>query len=296
MFFNQLKSFIRDYFTLTSRERKGALVLAAIIIIQIIALIKLHYLTPPEEPLITTHRMELREFERKIALENTSTRVYAKHEKNISYFYFDPNTISNQQWMQLGLSERQTKLIRNYLNKGGRFRDKESLSKIYSIRPEMYEKLKPWILIVEKPKEKREPAANRFSSTKKNQIIELNIADTIQLTSLPLIGPGRARMIYKYRERLGGFISEDQLLEVFTMDSAALNAIRPHITINKELIRKLNFNSDTLNHPYLGKRTAAAIIAYRKQHGKFVDINALRKVAVLEEQIWLKVAPYAVFE
>ncbi len=296
MFFNQIKSFLRDYFTLTSRERKGALVLASIIFIQIIALVKVHYLTPPDEPLITTYRMELLKFERKFASEPTSSYKYTKPEKNISYFYFDPNSITDHQWMELGLSERQTKLIRNYLNKGGRFRDKESFAKIYSISPEMYEKLKPWILIPEKSHEKKDLPATRFSSSKKISIMELNTADTTLLTTLPLIGPGRSRMIFKYRERLGGFISEDQLLEVFTMDTAALNAIRPFIHIDSMLIRKVNFNSDTLNHPYLGKRTAAAIIAYRKQHGKFVDINALRKVAVLEEQMWLKVAPYAVFE
>jgi hypothetical protein len=67
MFFVKLKSFIRDYFTLTSRERKGALVLVVIIAIQLLIIIWMNYLSPPMNLVITSHRMQLDAFEKKMA-------------------------------------------------------------------------------------------------------------------------------------------------------------------------------------------------------------------------------------
>ncbi|MBK7971685.1 MAG: helix-hairpin-helix domain-containing protein [Bacteroidetes bacterium] len=62
-------------------------------------------------------------------------------------FDFDPNTITDEEWQALGLSEKQIRIIRNYLNKGGRFRKKEDVASIYGIQPALYERLEPHIKI-----------------------------------------------------------------------------------------------------------------------------------------------------
>jgi competence protein ComEA len=295
MFFSKLKSFLRDYFTLTSRERKGALVLAVVIIIQILILTWLHQLPLPEAPLIVSHRMELDSFlaETMKRREAETVPVMTPAISSAALFAFDPNTISDSEWKKLGLSHKQTRVIRNYLNKGGRFKKKEDLAKMYGISAEKFQQLNPYISI----KNETILKTNQLPvKEKKINPIELNTADTLMLASLPLIGPGRARMIVKYRDRLGGFVSTEQLLEVFTVDSTVLNAIAPYITLDIEKVKKINMNGDTLIHPYLPKKVASAIVSYRKQHGNFIDINELRKVSVLQEQMWLKVAPYSVFE
>ena len=155
--------------------------------------------------------------------------------------------------------------------------------------------MEPFINIPEREKDTIRKTQT-FKPRENKLMIELNTADTTQLASLPMIGPGRARMIYKYREKLGGFISESQVLEVFTMDSSVLETIRPYIHIDISHIRKLNMNSDSLSHPYLNRKTASAIISYRKQHGNFTEVNDLRKVLLIDDQLWIKVAPYASFE
>lgn len=302
MFFIKLKSFIRDYFTLTSRERKGALVLSGLIILQIIILIYLNYVTPPDKTILTTYRLELETFQKTTdslqAIKSNSG--LNKNEKKIVPKInkpFDPNQLTADEWIEFGLSQKQAQVILNYLAKGGRFRTKESVSKMYCITPQLYQKLEPWIKI---PEENKIPFVNKTSYQKWEErsvpVLELNSADTIQLAQLPLVGAGRARMIFKYREKLGGFFSINQLLEVFTIDSVTFQTIKPYIRSDASLIRKINFNSDSLYHPYLNKKAAAAIIAYRKQHGNFIEINDLHKVTVLDEQMWSKVAPYAAFE
>src|SRR6478736_5708739 len=54
-------------------------------------------------------------------------------DKTIHFFRFDPNSASMQQFDSLGLSERQAKSIVNYRTKGGKFRIKSDLKKIYGI-------------------------------------------------------------------------------------------------------------------------------------------------------------------
>ena len=86
MFFKKLKPYIRDYFTLTSRERKGALVLACIILFQIATLIWLHYLPSNNTVEISKHSMELEAFDKKMNDQNKNSYLPSGQisEHNIS--------------------------------------------------------------------------------------------------------------------------------------------------------------------------------------------------------------------
>lgn len=44
-------------------------------------------------------------------------------------FFFDPNTISTNEWKKLGLRDKTIRTIQNYLGKGGRFKKSEDFSK-----------------------------------------------------------------------------------------------------------------------------------------------------------------------
>ena len=301
---SKFKSFVRDYFTLTSRERKGAFVLALIICIQILVIIYKSYLYPPDPLDLKSYQPKILQFENRIAEnqyanEKKTNAFHDKYkEKNsaVTLKDFNPNTITDTEWMQLGLSEKQTRIVRNYLQKGGVFRTKESLSKIYGVSPQLFARLEPYIQI---PKIKNNDTKNYVKETpakRVNKKINLNTADTLELQGLPLIGPGRARMIYKYREALGGFHHIGQLFEVFTMDSATIERITPLIEIDTTQIRKLNINADSLKHPYLSKQIVNVIRAYRKQHGAISGLNQLRQISLMENEMYSKLVPYLTFE
>ena len=99
-------------------------------------------------------------------------------------------------------------------------------------------------------------------------------------------------MIFKYREALGGFLESRQLLEVFTIDSAAYDAIMKKAIVGEMELRKVNINGDTLRHPYLNRQVSRAIVNYRKQHGDFKDITEIKQVALIDDQLFRKLAPY----
>ena len=162
-------------------------------------------------------------------------------------FPFDPNSISIEDLQRLGLSERQAESIGSYRAKGGRFRSKEDFRKMYVVSDTLFARLEPFIEI---PK------------------LELNTADSAALVSLRGIGPWYARKIMEYRERLGGFYSVEQLLEIDGIDSERLAGFAGDVTADAELCRKLDIwkaaDSVLAVHPYLGQKGARSIVRYRQ--------------------------------
>jgi len=71
----------------------------------------------------------------------------------------------------------------------------------------------------------------------------------------------------------------------------------PHVLLKDSTnLRKINLNTagyEELNaHPYINSKIANVILAYRKQHGPFQDINDLLKVALVDAELYRKIAPY----
>ncbi|MBL7914270.1 MAG: helix-hairpin-helix domain-containing protein [Bacteroidia bacterium] len=305
MIFQKLKSFIRDYFTLTTRERNGGLALMFIILVQIGFLAWYNYFKEPDTSILEKHQLVIMQAEEKLAHQQQQKKDALDKKFAGNYepvpikperlFDFDPNTITDAEWQALGLSEKQTRIVRNYLNKGGKFRKKEDVASIYGIQPALYERLEPHIKI-NTPEKLSNPISFEKKTHPAKAKIDLNTADTTLLCELPMVGPGRARMIYKYREALGGFHRKEQLLEVFTIDSATYEAINKSSVISVTALRKLNLNQDTLKHPYLTKSIANAIVSYRRQHGNFSKPEDVRKVLLIDNQLYNKLAPYLTIE
>jgi competence protein ComEA len=293
MLSQKIKSFLKDYFTFTSRERKGAMMLIIIITLEISFLWIYKNMIPPSGSILKKYEIITEKYiAGQDSLKNSATQIDSQE-----LFYFDPNTLPDTGWKKLGFSAKQVKVIRNYLFKGGRFRKKEDLARMYCISPEQFYLISPYIQINE-PEKKVSRTFEKFKTTHKEKkirtikVIELNSADTSALMSLPLIGAGRAKTIIKYRESLGGFVSVSQLKEVYGIDSSVYQVIEPYIAVSKEHIRLLDLNSDSLKHPYLSKNTIRIIRAWRKEHGDFKHSSDLKQVATITAEIYRKILPY----
>jgi competence protein ComEA len=207
--------------------------------------------------------------------------------QNVALFKFDPNTSSVTDWQKLGLTAKQSAIIKKYTTKGGRFRKAEDLKKIYGLTKVDYARLAPFIII---PEEK--------ATT--NVVVELNSADSAKLTSVEGIGPGFAKRIIYYRERLGGFVSKEQLKEVYGLDELKYKEVAGQLKVDAGRIRKININTVTFDKlrlmPYLDYKQVNAIIEYRKQHGNYTSIGDIENIAIIDDGILRKIEPYLVFK
>jgi len=127
---------------------------------------------------------------------------------------------------------------------------------------------------------------------KEYEHIVLNTADTTMLQRVPGIGPYFARKIVQYGERLGGFVSVEQLDEIddFPLDS------KRYMVVEDAHPRKLNVNKLSLNelkrHPYINFYQAKAITDYRRLHGPLKSLSDLSLLKDFPQEVIERLEPY----
>lgn len=235
--------------------------------------------------------------------DRNSNKYYPKSKGEL--FYFDPNTLTAAGWKKLGLRDKTIGTILNYVSKGGKFRKPEDLSRIYGLFPNEFERIAPYIKIESSgapsyTSGNTEKNQNNNSSpktyTSKYSIVDINTADTTALIALPGIGSKLSVRIISFRDKLGGFYSINQVGETYALPDSTFQKIKQYLKLETTSLRKININSATIDelktHPYIRYQLANPIIAYRNQHGNFATIEDLKKIMVVTDEIFNKIAPY----
>ena len=151
--------------------------------------------------------------------ENKFNDSAKKETHKITYFNFDPNTISKEQWSNLGFKDWQIKTIFNYKEKGGSWKTKADVKKIYGLAEVDYNKLEPYILLPNEISKVETPTKKDY-----NKKVNINTADAKEFTNLKGINSEKyAEIIVKYRAELGGFVKKEQLKEVWNLKIETYN-------------------------------------------------------------------------
>ena len=222
--------------------------------------------------------------------------------KKVTFFRFDPNTITIAGMESLGFSAALSARIAHYREKGGKFRVRSDLGKIYGMDSAFYGALYPYIRLPESLKGTPGKTESFSPEKKKNKNLpfDLNLADTAQLKSIYGIGEKLSVRIIRYRDVLGGFVSRDQLTEIYGLDSAVVNRLLKSSFLEENFSpRRISVNTATEKelsiHPYLSVSVAKAIVSYRFQHGDFKSVEDLRKIPMLDGKTIQKITPYLEF-
>jgi competence protein ComEA len=234
---------------------------------------------------------------------SSEKNYYDKPGKGV-LFYFDPNTLSVDGWIKLGVREKTANTIHNYLSKGGRFYKPEDIGKIWGLHEDEVKRLLPYIRIEPKPGKdynKYPDPENTKAYEKSTYTItpcDVNYSDTAAFIALPGIGSKLAARIVAFREKLGGFYKIDQLAETYGLPDSTFQKIKSRLIIGNSSVKKLNINTATIDelkaHPYLRYNIANAIVQYRAQHGNFSSVADIKKIMMITDDIYNKAAPYLI--
>lgn len=207
-------------------------------------------------------------------------------------FEFDPNTVTEEGLTQLGIPISVARTIIKYRSKGGRFYKREDLRKIYTLSEEDYNRVAPYVII---PPTDQKMSEEKRKLDSKAPKINLNTADAEMLMTLKGIGPVFSNRIVKYRNLLGGFVSVEQLKEVYGFPDSTYEKLKGEFVIDG-LVEQLNLNRASegvlAKHPYIDRVTAKNIILVRERLGNFSEISQLRQVPLISEEKYRKIAPY----
>ncbi len=287
----KLKKLLKEYFVFSTGERKGIIWLLTILVL-LISLPFFYSVMLPKQPL------EIKITDLKSYDDAQKTLVSYHLETENKLFNFDPNIISDDEFSQLGFSKFNIKTIRNFLSKGGKFRKPEDVKKIFGVKPELFQKLEPFIVI--NPSQNNNHSFSDSTKTQKKyttkKVVEINSADSIELVGLYRIGPATASRIIDYRNKLGGFLKLEQLTEIWGFDEDVLYDLNGKVTVDasKAIIHNVNtVSADELKtHPYFKYKLSNAIVNYRKQHGNFLKMDDLKNIVLINDSIYKRITLY----
>jgi len=245
--------------------------------------------------------------------ERRKEKQYYAQPSDVRLFKFDPNTADSTALLKLGLQPWQVRNIYKYRSHGGTYRKPEDLARLYGLSAHQYKQLLPYISIA---KEYSMTAAEYVGAHKNNapnevkdkeeeptvrrkialgEHVVLNTADTTELKRVPGIGSWYAKAIVRYGERLGGYVSIDQLDEIEGFPEDA----KQYFVVSNPSPHKMNVNTLTLSqlrqHPYINYYQAKAITDYRRIHGNIKTLQQLSTSPDFTAKIIRKLLPYVAF-
>lgn len=237
-----------------------------------------------------------------VAKRERPTYVYHVEEEPVETFPFDPNTADSTTLLRLGLAPWQVRAIYRYRAKHGRYHTPEDFQRLPGMTNEMWERLGPCVRIAERfryvkpsprplqpvadtlprpdtPLQRPIVAADTVHRVEKLQpgsVVDINMADTSELKRIPGVASYRARKIVEYRQRLGGYVSAEQVMEACSdmpdevIEWVTVSEANPQrLDVNKLSVRQL------MRHPYVSFYQARSIVEYRRKHGPLTSIDNL---------------------
>ena len=256
------------------------------------------YFSDPPEVLMTTEQIQ-RFQERSVITSPTNNQESfsaKKKEKKDQRQYlapatrFNPNEYELADWMALGLSEKQSQSILNFIKRG--IYSNRSLQKIYALPQQAYELIKDSAYY-----EKEERLhVNKKDSSEIKPLLEINSACKEDLVGLHGIGEFYANQIIRYRDELGGFTFKEQLLEVWKMRLETYEKVLPQVYFDFNKTNKINLNECTIDdlksHPYLDYYQANSVVKMRQQRGRFISLDELLDSKLIDEEEYKRILPY----
>ena len=287
----------------------GLLVLAVLFVGGMVAT---KYLRPEAEPVIMvedTVKTNFKDYQTKqdSVYKAKWKKTYKRDTIEIWMQMFDPNTVDSITLLHLGFKPWQAKNMLKYRAKGGKYRNKEDMKKLYGMTDSMYIALEPYICIMQENvlvdsaqvDSAKMDSLPKWRSIKKDTILNLRTADTTELKMIRGIGSYRAKMIVRYREQLGGYARVEQMLEARGMDKVVADSILPHFYIDSVIVNKMPVNKmrpEVLQrHPYLNFEQAKAIYEYRRKHIRIKSAEELKKIKGLSSEDIEKIVIYLDF-
>jgi len=302
----RVKEQLKEYFTFTKGESQGIVILLIILLFIVIINIFSPYF-------FTEKKYDFSKYEKLLTEINSDTSKFAQNQNllnsdSFKLFKFNPNNISLAEALQLGLSEYQYNMIRKYLNSGGHFDSKNDFSKIYSIKSEQFEYLKPFIDLPEKENKTKIDKTENFSVSETNPDVSYFLFDpnTLDDAGWQRLGFSEKQIISirKYINAGGKFYKKEDLKKLYVIDEKKYAELEPYINFQEkentlknnvpEKHQKIDINNlsadELKKYGKFWQYNATRIIKYRNLLGGYYKKEQLLEVYGVKKEYYDKIA------
>ena len=202
---------------------------------------------------------------------------------------FNPNFITDYKGYKLGMSVAEIDRLlafrkeNKYVNSPKEFQavTKVSDSLLDAISP--YFKFPDWVNNKKEFKDYKKYPNTAFAKKEKIVIIDINQASQEDLIKIYGIGEAISLRILKFKESLGGFVSMEQMKDVWGLSPEVIENLNTHFKVSTlPNVKKIDINNASIKElslfPYFKYPLSKNIVTYRSMNGDIKNIEDLTKI------------------
>ncbi|WP_296148630.1 helix-hairpin-helix domain-containing protein [uncultured Flavobacterium sp.] len=272
---------LNTYFRFTSQQRTGIFILILIIIGLQIAF---HFL---EVKIKDDNSLEKQQW---LSLQSEiDTLKIEKENFKPTIYPFNPNFITDFKGYKLGMSTAEIDRLlefrktNQYVNSAEEFQDltKVSDSLLAVISP--YFKFPDWVKNKKKYKPFEKFENQPYAKKEKITIIDINVASQEELIKVYGIGAGLSERILKQKEILGGFVSMEQMNDVWGLSPEVVDKLKERFKVGAiPNVKKIKINDvsakELSQFPYFRYPLSKEIVTYRSMNNGIKNSEDLIKI------------------
>jgi DNA uptake protein ComE-like DNA-binding protein len=265
----------KSRFVLNVQQRSGILLLMVFICVGL----SLHYFwdfstkTLKNDPKIAVFRGRIDSL-KAVEIADTLPKIYP----------FNPNFISDHKGYMLGMSLVEIDKLHRFRESDKWVNSKADFKKVTGVSDSLLAEISPYFKFPEwvtNPKPKKSYTSRKWKTNA--QKTDLNTASVDDLLEIEDLTEELAIRIVNYRKRLGGFLEDNQLFDVYGLPSAVVFKIKDNFTVKtKPEITRINVNdanaSDLSTVSFITFDIAREIINYRELHEGITEMDELLKI------------------
>ena len=265
-------------------QQKGLIVLFALII----SLQLVYYFVDFSQP-----KQQNAKEQRWLALQTTIDSQKAQTKSYVYKIYpFNPNFITDFKGAKLGMSVAQIDRLLAFRKLGKFANSPQEFQQVTGVSDSLLAAMSPYFKFPDwvKNKQKGEYAYQSFENYPKKEalkVVDINEATKDDLMKISGIGDAISERILKQKELLGGFVSMEQMTEIWGLSTDVVDKLNQYFKIKTlPKINKININSASikeLSQFYYFKGTVPRnIVVYRSMNGnlKIEDLTNIKSFPV----------------
>lgn len=219
---------------------------------------------------------------------DASKQVKASEKQKV--YTFNPNFISDYKGYKLGMSVEQIDRLLAFRKENKYVNSVEEFQKVTLVSDSLLKVLSPLFKFPDWTQkkndfktEKKEYAQKTFIKKEKIILQDINFASQEDLIKIYGIGEALSLRIIKQKELFGGFVSMEQLNDVWGLSPEVIIELNNHFkAVVPSGFKKIAINDASLKElsqfPYFKYTLAKQIITYRSMNGNFDNIEDLSKI------------------
>ena len=272
---------IKKYFNFSIEQRTGIILLFGIIVV-----LQLIYFFVNFSSLSKTSP----EKEQWLSLQSQIDSMKKEKVDYVPKIYpFNPNFITDYKGYKLGMSVAEIDRLLAFRKENKYVNSPKEFQGVTKVSDSLLNAISPYFKFPDWVKNKKEFAAYKkydnmtFAKKEKMVVIDINQATQEDLIKIYGIGEAISLRILKFKESLGGFVSMEQMNDVWGLSPEVIENLNTHFKVSATpTVKKIDINNASIKElslfPYFKYPISKNIVTFRSMNGDLKNSEDLTKI------------------